>query len=102
MSILNAPAYKIQFVRQGDEVVYDDEQLYPIHILGFNFNYKNKLDKPDFKEIKKNIKENYFRSLIWCSYRSNIYPPLISDERSTKYILSFWDNRTHKTQIKNI
>ena len=41
MSILNAPAYKIQFVRQGDEVVYDDEQLYPIHILGFNFNYKN-------------------------------------------------------------
>ena len=89
MSILNAPAYKIQFSRQGEEVTFIDDKCFPIHILGFKFEVKNKMDKVDFQEIKKNIKENYFRSLIWCSYRKNINPPLLSDERSTKYILSF-------------
>lgn len=97
MSIFNAPAYKLQFVRQGEEVLYDDDSCYPIHIFGFKFDVKNKMDKADYFEIKKNIKENYFRSLIWCSYRSSIFPPLMSDDRSTKYILSFWDNKTQKT-----
>lgn len=49
--------------------------------------------------MAKVIKEKYFRSLIWCTYRKNMKKALLSDQYARRYVQTLFSPEANEMSL---